>query len=326
MESTSANRDKANQVQNLLGYYIVVATLIVTVTYASVLTPPKVANGASDLSFNTITMMVLGMRAGFGACLPEGMAAPIGGTCSQPPMPPLDDADFPWGTLDWDEQTAFIMRYVAAMKGSLQALDPNLTVERSGPLATAYQWYALLNACALLFSIFSIATGVMFMQQAMDQVDRDSLRFLTRLRTAMEALLFVSLTCLLLAMMFAHYFVYQQNLIVFTRINRYILFSWFLAMFMLLCLAVAVARVKNGRAWVAGILGMPFAGSNQPAVALGTSGPLPAQPWTASPQHQNGVPAAPRLDAHNGALHGRRAELIQQSASWPLQIRRVQAV
>lgn len=187
------------KVQDLLAYYAVVAALIVTVSYSGVLTPPKEYSNCSDLCLDTVERVVLGVRAAFGICLPEGEGSGSAQACHVL----ADDEDFPGpkNHLQWLDHQTFVKNYVTGLPATAQ----------SPTFSGLYQAYLFFNGTALCSALFCIAVGVLFTYTALAAADSRNentvVMNLGRVRVLMEASLLLSLTCQFLAFMFALFWV-----------------------------------------------------------------------------------------------------------------------
>ena len=195
-----ANALQSGKVLNLLAYYAVVAALIVTVSYTGVLTPPKEYSSCSDLCLKTVERVVLGVRAAFGICLPEGEGSGTAQACHVL----ADGEDFagPKNQLQWFDHQTFVENYVIGLPATAQAPT----------FFHSYQAYMFFNGTALCSALFCIAVGVLFTHSAMAKADgllKDKIVMnLNRVRLIMNASLLLALTCQFVAFMLALYWVF----------------------------------------------------------------------------------------------------------------------
>ena len=188
------------KVLNLLAYYAVVAALIVIVSYSGVLTPPKEYSSCSDLCLKTVERVVLGVRAAFGICLPEGEGSGTAQACHVL----ADGEDFagPKNHLQWLDHQTFVENYVTGLPATAQS--PTFSI--------LYQAYLVFNGTALCAALFCIAVGVRYTYLALAAADGPSengvVMNLRRVRVVMEASLLLSLTCEFIAFMLALFWVF----------------------------------------------------------------------------------------------------------------------
>lgn len=146
-----------------IGSYAVIAALIVTVTYTSVITPPKAFSGCTDLCQATTARLVLGMRAALNFCTPQAEKTGSAQVCV-----PLESPDYEANYIGWgNTYRPFILNYMNKVNLSASAVD------EQPPFQTLFEAYIVFNAIALLSALACMAIAAMFTYSALQHWDED---------------------------------------------------------------------------------------------------------------------------------------------------------
>jgi len=140
----------------VIGFYAVVAALVVTITYSTAVLPPQKFQPCTDLCAETVARMALGIRYAFGACLLESDQSQTAQSCQVLQAPSVNANHLEWGFV----HRPFVIDYVQTM--NLSATDHEPVPSFHG----LFQSYIFFNSSAMLLSLFCIAIGTAFTASA----------------------------------------------------------------------------------------------------------------------------------------------------------------
>ena len=149
---------RAEDVLAIIGFYAVVAALVVTVTCGSAVLPPQEFKLCTGLCVDTVARMALGIRYAFGACLLEGDQSQTAQSCQVLKSPLLDDANtnnIQWGIV----HRPFMLEYIKTMNVSATDHEP---VQSFGGI---FQAYIFFNSFAMLLSLFALQLELLSQHQ-----------------------------------------------------------------------------------------------------------------------------------------------------------------
>lgn len=203
----------------IIGFYAVVAALVVTVTYSSAVLPPQEFKLCTDLCGDTVA--ALGIRYAFGACLLEGDRSQTAQSCQVLKSPLKDKANtnnIQWGVV----HRPFMLEYIKTM--NLSATDHEHVYSFRG----FFEAYIFFNSFAMLLSLFCIAVGAAFTASAFTKdvsLGDTTFSHLQDVKVWMQMPLLASLMSLLLSFVCILYYVFWRD----GANNTGIILAWILA-------------------------------------------------------------------------------------------------
>ena len=209
--------------------YSVLAALIVTVTYTSVITPPREFSPCTDLCQPTTARLVLGVRAAFGACTPQAEKERSASVCLPLESPLYESNNLKWGST----YRPFVLNYLNQV--NLSASEAPDVI----PYQPLFEAYVVFNAIALLASLCCMAIGALFTYSALDKCDGNNVAHLDAVRFWMKVTLVLSITSVLVAFACVHYYVFWiegQN-------NVGVKVVWAMTCLLFLCFIIATCWI-----------------------------------------------------------------------------------